>query len=241
MSRLVVAMRTDGVLMARNQLYAISIGVSALIAGVMAKLTTAQNSAGTFPAALLMVAGGSTLLYVTGMIILERAEGTLDAVSVSPLRPWEYIASKVAMLTGLAVLEGALIVAGGWWWASRTTLLDVPNVPLGVVAMAILGAVHVLVGVILVVRYRSFMDVLLPMGGIAMVMQMPALYFIGAVEHRAMLLIPTGAPTMLLRGAFTPLHAWEWVYGLGGSVVLLAALCVWSLRAFDTHVTQRAG
>lgn len=241
MMRLLVAMRTDAVLMARNQLYAISIGVSVLIAGVVAKLTTAQNIAGTFPMALLMVAGGSTLLYVTGMIILERTDGTLGAVSVSPLRPWEYIASKVATLTGIAVLEGVLIVACGWFWVNRTVPLEVPNVLLGLVAMAILGAVHVLVGVVLVVRYRNFMDVLVPMSAIAVVMQMPAFYFIGAVDHRAMLLIPTGAPTMLLRGMFTPLHAWEWAYGVCGSVLLLTGLWWWALRAFDTHVTQKAG
>lgn len=241
MRRLLMAMRTDMVLQARNQLYGISIGVSVLIAAVLAKLSTAENMAGIFPMAALLVAGGSTLLYVTGMVVLERADGTLSAVSVSPLRPWEYMGAKVATLTMLAVLEGVLILGGAWWWLQRHVEVATPNVPLGLVAMGLLGAVHVLVGIILVVRYRNLLDALLPMSGIAVVMQLPAFYFIGAVDHWGILLVPTGAPTMLLRGAFAPLQMWEWVYALGGTMVLLVVLWVWALRAFDVHVTQQAG
>ncbi len=241
MRRLMMAMRTDVVLQARNQLYGISIGVSVLIAAVLAMLSNAENMAGTFPMALLLMAGGSTLLYVTGMVILERADGTLSAVSVSPLEPWEYLLAKVTTLTGIALLEGIVMAGGAWWWLQRSEQIAVPNVVLGVVAMALLGAVHVLVGLILVVRYHNFMDVLLPMSGLAVVMQLPAFYFLGAVDHWAMLLVPTGAPTMLLRGAFVPLESWEWVYGLVGTAVLCVGLWMWALRAFDVHVTQKAG
>ena len=46
---------------------------------------------------------------------------------------------------------------------------------------------------------------------------------------------------MLLRGAFVPLATWEWVYGLGGTALMLALLIPWSLRAYDAYVIRRAG
>lgn len=240
MSRLLQMVRTDALLQLRNNLYALSVGVSVIIGAALAWLSPAEQVARTVPMALLFIVGGSTLLYVVGLIILERDDGTLAAVAVSPLRPSEYLASKVITLTGLATLEGTVVsllgLAAIAWRAGVSVAW--PS-PLGLLGLAALGVMHVLIGVIVVARHDRFSEVLIPMSAIAVVLQLPAFYYVGALSTPLLLLIPSGAPTMLIRGAFVPLSAWEWAYGLGATAVLLAALSAWALRAFEQHLIEK--
>ena len=80
------------------------------------------------------------------------------------------------------------------------------------------------------------MEALIPMGAIAMVLQLPAFYFVGALDHPAWLLVPSAAPTMLIRGAFTPLTPWELTYAVGVTTLCCVGLAVWARRAFHRHV-----
>ncbi|MEQ9072928.1 MAG: hypothetical protein RLP09_03675 [Sandaracinaceae bacterium] len=238
--RLLAAMKTDAVLQQRNQLYAISVGVSLVVAGALAWLSPNVLVARTVPMALLLFVGGSTLLYVVAMILLERDDGTLAAVIVSPLRPGEYLASKALTLGALATVEGVLIAAGALLVLSREGPVTWPDPLLFLAGLAALSVMHVLVGVIVVVRHRRIMEALIPMGAIAMVLQLPAFYFVGALDHPAWLLVPSAAPTMLIRGAFTPLTPWELTYGVGVTTLCCVGLAVWARRAFHRHVVLEA-
>lgn len=93
----------------------------------------------------------------------------------------------------------------------------------------------------MVVRYDRIAEALIPMGALGALLQLPALHTIGAISHPVVLLIPSAAPTTLIRGAFEPLAAWEWAYGLGVTAVALGVLGVWARRAFVTHIVERAG
>ncbi len=236
--RLATALRTDVRLQAKNQLYAISIGVAVVVSGAVAWLSSADTLARSVPMALLMFVGGSTLLYVVAMIILERADGTLMAVIVSPLRAWEYLTAKTITLTALATLEAALIVAGTHLILARSGDVPAPNALLAVGVVA-LGVMHVLVGIVIVVRYDRIVEALMPMSAVATILQIPAFWFVGAIDHPAVLAIPSGAPTMLIRAAYVPLTSLEWIYASGVTALSLAGLAAWSLAAFREHVVKR--
>ena len=239
--RLGAALRLDALAQSRNRLYAISIAVAAVGAAMLGWLSTPERLVGTVPLALLAFVGGSTLLYVVAMLVLERADGTLAALLVSPLRPWEYLTSKVLSLTAIALLEAAIVVGGAWVWLDRGGPVPLPNVPLLVAGVVALGAMHVLAGVVLAVPHPRLMDVLVPMSLVALFFQLPAAYFVGAADSPWLLLVPTGPATMLVRGAFVRLEPWQWVYAVGGSLGVLGVLAPWSLRRFETHVTRAGG
>lgn len=241
MSRLLSAMRTDVTMQVRNSLYAIGIGVGVIVAVALSQLANPQQLAGAVPALMLLVIGGSTLLYVAGMITFERDEGTLSAVIVSPLRTSEYLWSKILTLTSLATLESLVMVGGAMLIMRRAGPLPLPNVPLLLAGIIAIGVIYTLVGIVLIVRFDSITDFLVPMAAVAVVLQLPFLYFLGWVPHPLMLIIPTSAPTMLMRGAYVPLVTWEWVYAIGYTGLLIALLSWWAYRAFQTHIIMKVG
>ncbi len=237
MNRIFAATRTDVAIQARNQLYGISVLFAAVMVAALLWLSSPASLDRTVPMAVLFVVGGSTLLYVVAMVLLEREDGTLEAITVSPLRPAEYLAAKVASLTALAVFEGLVLTLGAVAWLDRA-LLGGGTLPLLLIGLVGLGAMHTLIGVLIVVRYRRIMEALMPMGLIALTLQLPALYFIGALPHRALLLIPSAAPAMFLRAAFVPIEPWAWAYAIVGTALTLFVCGVWAHRAFVLHIVR---
>ncbi|MAT97046.1 MAG: hypothetical protein CL608_07885 [Anaerolineaceae bacterium] len=241
MTRLLSTMKTDVVVQVRTQLYTIGIGAGVLVAIALSQLADPDLLVSLVPTLMLLVVGGSTLLYVSAMIIFEKDEGTLRAMIVSPVRPSEYLWSKIITLTALATLEAVVMIGGAMlimWFSGG---LSLPNIPLLLLGIVAIGILYTLIGIVLVVRYSSITDYLLPMAGVAVILQLPFLYFLGWVEHWSFLLIPTSAPTVLMVGAYRPLAGWEWAYGVGYTAVLLVGLSIWAYRAFQTHIIEKVG
>lgn len=238
MKRLLATMKTDVTVQVRNRLYRIGIGVGVLCAVALALLTGPASLPAAIPPVILLVGGGSALMYVAGLILFEKDEGTLHALVVSPLRTAEYLGAKIVTLNVLGLVECGVLVGGALWLVGWQGPVAWPNVPLLVLGTLALGVLFTLLSIILVVRYDKITDFLLPMAGIAMLLQLPFLYFWGVVEHPAFLLFPTSAPTMLVQGAFVPLPAWKWAYALGFTGVQLAGLTVWAYRAFQAHIIE---
>lgn len=241
MNRLLATMKLDVTVQLRNSLYPIGIGVGLLVAIAISQLGNPSQMWAIVPTLMLLVVGGSTLLYVAGMIIFERDEGTLSATIVSPLRTWEYLGSKLITLTALATLEAGVMIGGAMLIMRFSSAVPLPNLPLLLIGILAIGVIYTLIGIILIVRYDKITDFLVPMGGVAIVLQLPFLHFLGWIEHPIFLLIPTSAPTMIMRGAYVDLAGWAWIYGIGYTALLLLGLSIWAHRAFQRHIVMKVG
>jgi fluoroquinolone transport system permease protein len=241
MTRLLSAIKMDVTVQWRNKLYVIGIAAGVLVAGALALLFSADQLYLGVPTMLLLVAGGSTLLYVAGLITFERDEGTLSAVIVSPLRTSEYLWSKIITLTTLATLESIIMVGGAMLIMSRDGDVPVPNILIILTGMITMGVIYTLLGIVLVVRYDKITDFLIPMGAIATVLQLPFLHFMDIVVSPLWLIFPSSATTMLVRGAYVPLSTGEWVYVIGYTAVQIIVLTGWAYRAFQTHIIMKVG
>lgn len=237
-ARTLFTFRTDFTVQVRNRLYQIGMGVAALLAAAIGWLATPDNMGNSVPVILLLLLGGSTLLYVAGMILFEKDEGTLSAIIVSPLTVGEYLISKIVTLTGLATLEGIVIVLGAALLMGVNTLTTF-NTPVLLLGMLALGVIYTLVGIILVVRYESITDFLVPVLFIASVLQAPALHFTGLIESTIWYVVPSTAQVLIMSAAWEPLATWEWVYALAYTAVTIGVLYVWALRAFQAHIVMR--
>ncbi|MBF2054991.1 MAG: hypothetical protein IGS03_16205 [Candidatus Sericytochromatia bacterium] len=225
----------------RNKLYAISIFFGLLLGLVLSWISSPAYHALAIPATVLMIAGGSTLLYVAGMILFEQDEGTLQALSVSPLTPAEYLGAKVLSLSLLACLEGLLLLAVVFWMHRHSPGLQAPAVLPLLGGLLAIGMLHTLIGIILVVRFQRITDFLVPMAAVAVLLQAPLLYFTGILDHPLLLLIPSAAQTLLLRGAFAALQPWEWLYAIAYTLLMLVLLAYWARRAFVAHLLHKGG
>ena len=241
MNRLLAAMKMDVRLQVRTQLYSIGIGAGLLVAVALAWLARPEQLFSLIPTLMLLVVGGSTMLYVAAMILFEKEQGTLKATIVSPVRPSEYLWAKIITLTGLATLESLVMVGGAMLIMSFADEVTLPNIPLLLLGIVGIGIIYTLVGIVLIVRYDKITEFLIPLSAVAVVLQLPFLYFLGWVEHPLFLLIPTSAPTLLMRAAYGPLADWQWLYGVGYTAVLIIALTIWAHRAFEAHIIAKGG
>ena len=179
----------------------------------MAWLATPERLPAYIPTLLLLVVGGTTLLYVGAMMLFEKDEGTLSATLVSPLRSSaEYLWSKVLSLTALATLESVVMIGGATLIMSFSVDVTLPNIPILLVEI---GVLYTLIGIIIIVRLDAITDFLVLMGLVATMLQFPFLYFLGWVEHPLLLVIPTSAPTVIMHGAYRALSAGAWLYAIG--------------------------
>lgn len=241
MTRLLSAIRNDMLVQWRTGLYVIGISAAVLSALALGYLTPAEHLAIAVAAVMLLAVGGSTFLYVGAMQMFERDEGTLRALIASPLNMDEYLGAKIVSLTILAGLEAAVMTGGAMAYiAFKGGEVSLPNLPILALAVVLIGVIFTLMGVIMAARYTSITAYLVPMSAVATVLQLPLFYFMGVFTHWAFLVIPTGAPTMLMLGAFRPLETWELVYALGYSALQLAVVAIWARAAFDRHVAKNA-
>lgn len=241
MTRLVSAMKMDVTVQVRSNLYAIGIGVGVILAAALIWLADPNHLFSIIPTLMLLVVGGSTMLYVAAMIIFEKDEGTLNAVIVSPLRTSEYLWSKIITLTALATIESVVMFGGAMVFMYWFDELILPNVLLLLIGIMSIGVIYTLIGIILIVRFDKITDFIIPLSAVAMVLQAPALYFLGAITHPIFLVIPTSAPTMIMQGAYMQLTPWQWFYAVGFTTALVVGLTFWSYYAFKKHVIRKVG
>jgi fluoroquinolone transport system permease protein len=108
MTRLAATLRSDIRVQLRNGFYFATAFVAACSI-VLLRWLPPELAAVLLPVVLLGNIVMNTFYFVGGLLLLERVEGTFAAQSVTPLRPVEYLASKVLTLTALSLVESLLI------------------------------------------------------------------------------------------------------------------------------------
>lgn len=137
MKRLINAFFSDIRYQWRYGFYFIYAFVIAFFVGVIRVLPPGWRQIG-LTAVLLTDPALLGFFFIGGILQLERGEGLLDALFLSPLRPWEYIVSKGASLGVLATLAGCLMALGSGVPGIRYGLL-VPVLFLGSVCFTWIG------------------------------------------------------------------------------------------------------
>lgn len=232
MTRLASTVRWDIQLQFRNGFYYASAFVAIISVLIMGQFPNA-NWGFILPVILFENLLINTFYFIAGLVLLEKGEGTLEGLIVSPLRKWEYLASKIITLTLLSILESlavTLIIFGfGLNWLTYL---------LGVV---IVCAMFALFGFSFVARYDSINSFLFPSVVMTTLLSLPLISYLALWDSPLMLLHPFQAPMLLLKGGFTPIPTWQFVYGTLYGVLWIGILSVWSRRAFHRFVILKQG
>lgn len=174
-----------------------------------------------------------TFYFIAGMVLFEKGEGVLQGLIVTPLRVDEYLGSKVLTLTALAIVENLVIA---------TVIFGTGyNVPLLVAGTILTAIIYVLLGFVVVSRYSSISEYLMPSALITIFLTLPLFDYLKVFETPLMYLHPMQAPLVLLKAAVVPVETWQLAYGVAYSLVLVLAMFVLSKRAFYRHIVNREG
>jgi fluoroquinolone transport system permease protein len=221
MTAMLTALRWDIVLQARNGFYWASAFLVAMIGALLLNVPEAvrANSVVWVPAILMINLQITTFFFVAGLILLERDEGTLAALAVSPLSASGYLAMRTFSLTGLAAAETMALVwigfgtSGSWWLILAGT--------------AALGVVYTGFGAAIAVRYESVNALLLPAAAFVALLLLPLLPHFGLAPRMLFLIHPLEPPMILLRAAYGLLDRTEIVFGIAGSLGWSALAFAW--------------
>lgn len=237
MNRLLTAAKTDIIVQFRNGLYHVGLGVGAITAIIISQLIGIDAMSLAMAGIMILVVGASTVLYVAAMILFEQDEGTIYATLISPLTPGQYLAAKIISLSLLASLEALTMFYGAiaiMYFQGIEIIL--PNFIILSLSLLSICIIFVLMGVILVVRYKSITDFIMPMAGLMLILSLPIIYFIGLSDNWLWLAFPISAPTMLMLGAFDGLQNWQYIYGIGYGLTSIISLAIWAHKSFVKHI-----
>jgi fluoroquinolone transport system permease protein len=168
------------------------------------------NHALWVPALLVVNLPITTFFFVAGLILLERDEGTLNALGVSPVTASQYLAVRMTTLIALAALESMAVVSiafalGSWMLLAAGTVA--------------LGVFYTASGAGISVRYTSINELVLPASVFVTFLLLPLLPHFGLVPRAPFLMHPVEPALTLLRGAYTPLTPLDALFGGVGSMI----------------------
>ena len=219
MKAIVMALGWDVVVQARNGFYWATAFVVLAVGGLLLALPEAAraNHAAWVPALVATNLQITTFFFAVALILLERDEGTLAALAVTPMASATYIAMRTTTLTALAAAETGAIV-----WIAFGTPESWPPVLVGTVAM---GAIYTGFGLAVASRYDSLNGLLLPASAFVALLLLPLLPHFGLVPRAPMLFHPIEPPLALVRAGYVPASPGELGYDVIGSAT-------WSVLAF---------
>jgi fluoroquinolone transport system permease protein len=170
--------------------------------------------------------------FMAGLLYLEKGEDVLSALVVSPLRSWQYLLAKLATLTALGLGVSLVVVV---------VQRDPVQWPVLIGALILNSLLFILASFVLAARYDAINEFLIPSIWLLGAAQIPLVDSFGIWSGWPLYLLPFQASLLLVRGAFEPLAAWQWVYALAYVGVCIIAGYLWALRVFDRFVVRGRG
>jgi fluoroquinolone transport system permease protein len=231
------ALRWDVIVQARNGFYWASAFLIIIISALLLYIpeSARTDSALWVPAILAINLQITTFFFVAGLMLLERDEGTLHALAVSPLSPSGYLAMRTLSLTGLAAAETIAIVWIGFGISGSWSLI--------LAGTAALGVIYTGFGAAVATRYDSVNALLLPASAFVALLLLPLLSHFGLAPRLPFVVHPLEPPLTLLRAGYAATDRSEVAFGILGSFGWSALAFVWGrnrVRAL-MHNTRASG
>ncbi len=220
MSAFLAALRWDVVLQARNGFYWASAFVVLVIGGLLLAVpdTVRSNEATLVPAILAINLQITTFFFVAGLMLLERDEGTLTALAVSPFSPGGYLATRTVSLVILAAVETIALL----WIA-----FDTPASWSVLMGTGSLGVFYTGFGAVVGARYASVNALLLPASLVVTVLLLPLIPHFGLGPRALVMLHPIEPSLTLMRAGYGAASRSDLVFGVAGSIGWSGIAFVW--------------
>jgi len=226
MRRVIAMLLWEARLQRRYMFYAVTAIVAAIWV-VLLRLLPAEvraDPAALVPAFVLTNLQITAFYFAAALVLLERGQGVLAALLVSPLSADEYLWIKALSLTALALVENAVIVG----------LVFGPNLQWGwfVVGTAALCFLYVFAAVATVAPHAGITTFLLPSVGWVTFFTAPLLGYYDVVPLWAFVWHPLMPSLYLLEAASRHVAPEFLIYAVLGSLTWCVVAQVWARRRF---------
>jgi fluoroquinolone transport system permease protein len=233
MRRVLHTIRWDIVRQYRSGFYAVSLLLIPIVVGMLRWAGAGEQAAVVLPPLLVMMLLVTTFYFAGAILLLEKGEGTLAGLVVSPLRTGEYLLARTASLSLLAIVESLVIVVAGFGTAVNPLAL-LPG-------MVLLCAFYSLAGTAVITRYDTINEYLLPSVVFVILLMLPMLPYVGILESPLFLLHPVQPSIVLMRAAVLPAATPEIAYGVLGGAAWAGIAFVVARKSFGVFVVRSAG
>ncbi len=221
-------LRLDLMLMQRNKVVAISV-FGTVIYTLLFRALSGLDQLEKF-LVLIMMNDPALLgvLFVGVMVLFEKDERTLQALSVTPVRWSHYLWSKTLLLTGIGLLCCyAMVLAGYGWhfhWGHFT------------VATVLTTVIFSFIGFIAVAGEATFNTYMIKAVVVIILLTLPFLGYFEVVSNAWFEALPTYYVLLLYNLAFGVAQDWSTLLmGYAGSVIWTVVLYGWALKRFVDH------
>lgn len=141
------------------------------------------------------------LFFIGGIILMEKGQGVLMVLVVSPLRSWEYILSKVISLAIVSVLAALAIT----WFSYYPTV----NWWLLLVATILTSGIFTLLGIMINAGCNTVNQYMLKTIPYMLLFILPCFALLGFPYSEFFVIIPSVAALKLMLGAFHGISGFE--------------------------------
>ena len=236
MNKVVKLVRGELVRLYKNKIIPVSAVVS-LIWILLIVFSSTEEVAGLLPMILVLDAGMLEIIYLAASFYLEKQEGSLKSLFVSPLSAEEILVSKiiVSLITGL--VSSALLVL-----TFRLVHKQDINFLWLFLSLLFITLSHSLLGFVIILNCRDFAQMLGIYAAYALLFFLPTVLFLleiipGNLEI-LLLVSPTHSAFVLAQKAFGEGNWGQAVGALAYLAVLGAGLYWYVIGKFKEHAVQ---
>ena len=171
------------------------------------------------------------IMFVGALVLFEKTENTLQALTVTPMKMRNYFLAKIISLTLLSVVAATLFL-----FLVHGLEFNYLYMFLGIILTSVF---LILLGFILSSRCNSINQYLLNVGAFNLVLFIPPmLHLSGLYQNVVFYLWPSLASFFLLKGVFSEVALGETIYSVA-YLALWATLCYYlAKRAFYKHIVM---
>jgi len=233
MRRFLRSLLKDVVLQYRGGFYLVGAVVATFYIGLLRQIPSSWplNLPLLIPLLLIVNVLVTTFYFVAALVLFERAEGTLAATAVSPLRVSEYLGAKVISLAILAIGENLAVVV--FFYGT-----DFNSVTL-IAALLLLCGFYTLSGFIAISRFDTISTFLIPSSVAITALLVPPMVFHFRTDPTGLIYLHPVQPYLsLVTAAFLPRPPAEILYGAVAGMLWLALSCGLARRAYDRLIAR---
>ena len=214
--RLINSIKADVQFQLKHGFYTVYIVLSVIYIAILGYIPHETQKI-VLPLLIYFDPAGLGLFFIGGMVLLEKEQGVLALLYITPLKTEEYIISKVITLGLISSLAGTVISLAAYGISANYMLL--------ISGTFLVSVFYTLIGIIIASKTVNVNSYIVKMIPAIIVFLIPCLSLIkndiiGDSLQKIMLFVPSAAGLKLMLGAYVKISAADIMISFSGLIIV---------------------